>query len=243
LNENFVVMGKEKVLCFERTLLEQLGVFQGMSLEIEKYMSALTNRSNVLYVDRGQAEHDHRYKQIIPYALILCGDKILRYRRGKRGVESRLHGLYSVGVGGHILENDNWLFSRGLGYREAMRQRLMEEVEIDVTGEMAVAVINDDSTDVGRVHFGVVHLVRVADESLAHWRHGVVRPEFISFNEAVNEAFSYESWSHFCLLNLDELLSKAEGIVPGHALAAKLNPDETSAMVLQILERKAAFGF
>jgi predicted NUDIX family phosphoesterase len=235
-------MGKEKVLCFERSTLEQVGVFQGMSLEIEKYMPALGNRSHVRYLDREQVEHDQRYKQIIPYALILCGDKILRYRRGKRGVESRLHGLYSVGVGGHISEQDNWLFSRGLGYREAMRRRLMEELDIDVTREMAVAVINDDSTDVGRVHFGVVHIVRVADESLAHWRHGVVRPEFIPFDEAVNDALSYESWSHICLMNLDRLLAKAESISPGY-VPAKSRPDETSAMVLQILERKAAFGF
>ena len=236
-------MGKEKVLCFETSLFQRLGVFQGMSLDIEKYMPALTNRSNVLYLDREQAEHDRRYKQIIPYALILCGDKILRYRRGKRGAESRLHGLYSVGVGGHILEQDNWPFARGLGYREAMRRRLMEELEIDVTGEKAVAVINDDSTDVGRVHFGVVHLVHVAEESLAHWRYGVVHPEFIPLNEAVNDAFSYESWSHFCLLNLDGLLSKAETIEPARYAPAKTNPEETGAMVLQILERKAAFGF
>jgi predicted NUDIX family phosphoesterase len=236
-------MAKEKVLCFERSLFERLGVFQGMSLEIEKYMPALTNRSNVLYVDRHQAEHDSRYKQIIPYALIFCGNKILRYRRGKRGAESRLHGLYSVGVGGHIVEQDAWPFTRGLGYREAIRRRLMEELNFDVTGEKAVAVINDDGSDVGRVHFGVVHIVRVADESLAHWRHGVVHPEFIPVNEAVNDAFSCESWSHFCLLNLDDLLSKAETIAPGRHIPAKTNPDETSAMVLQILERKAAFGF
>lgn len=238
-------MAKEKVLCFEHTLLQRLGVFQGMSLDIEKYMSALTTRSNVLYLDRTQAEQDHRYKQIIPYALIVCGDKILRYRRGKRGVESRLHGLYSVGVGGHILEQDNWPFSRGLGYREAMRRRLREELDIDVTGEIAVAVINDDSNDVGRYHFGVVHIVHVADESLARWRHGVVHPEFVPISEAMDDASSYESWSHFCLLALDELLAKAEGIKSDRSPAAmaKLQMDETAAMVLQILERKAAFGF
>lgn len=238
-------MVKEKVLCFEHTLFERLGVFQGMSLDVEKYMPALTTRSNVLYLDRAQAEHDHRYKQIIPYALIVCGDKILRYRRGKRGVESRLHGLYSIGVGGHILEQDNWPFSRSLGYREAMRRRLREELDIDVTGEIAVAVINDDGNDVGRFHFGVVHVVRVADESLARWRHGVVHPEFVPFSEAVKDASSYESWSHFCLLALDELLANADAIASQRAAAAqvKLQTDETADMVLQILERKAAFGF
>ncbi len=234
---------EERVLCFERKLFERLGVFQGMSLEVEKYMPSLTVRSNVLYLDRAAAEHDQQYKQLIPYALIICGDKILRYRRGKRGLEPRLHGLYSVGVGGHILEQDNWLFSRGLGYHEAMRRRLMEEVEIDVTREMAVAIINDDSTDVGRVHFGVVHVVYVADESIASHRYGVVRPEFVPIREAVNDTFAYEPWSQFCLLNLDELLSKSSIIALDHNAVTPPKMDDTSIMVLQILERKAAFGF
>ena len=61
--------------------------------------------------------------------------------------------------------------------------------------------------------------------------------------EAVNDASSYESWSHFCLANLDGLLAKADAIAAEHHDPAKSNPAETSAMVLQILERKAAFGF
>ncbi|MGH7939668.1 MAG: hypothetical protein ACREE6_05660 [Limisphaerales bacterium] len=236
-------MAKEKILCFEHSLFERLGVFQGMSLDVEKYMMALTNRSNVLYLDRVQAEHDKRYKQIIPYALILCGDKILRYRRGKRGAESRLRGLYSVGVGGHIHEQDTWPFSRGLGYREAMRRQLIEELDIDVTTETAVAVINDDSTDVGAVHFGVVHVARVPDETLSQWRFDVVRPEFVPVNEAAGDAFSCEPWSQFCLVNLDNLLAKAETLPPARRVPPKPTPDETNALVLQILERKAAFGF
>ena len=138
---------EERVLCFKRTLFEKTGVFQGLSLEVEKYLPVVTAQSNVLYINRSEAEQDRRYKQLIPYALIIHGDRILRYRRGKGGQETRLHGLYSVGVGGHISEEDKGLFTAGPGYHEAMRRELMEEVAIDVTKEMAVAVINDDSTD------------------------------------------------------------------------------------------------
>ena len=51
--------------------------------------------------------------------------KILRYRRGKGGEETRLHGLYSVGIGGHISEEDSGLFTQGIGYREAMRREVI----------------------------------------------------------------------------------------------------------------------
>ena len=200
---------EERVLCFERKLLEELGVFQGMSLEIEKYLPVLTAPSNIVYLNRSAAEQDKRYKQLIPYVLIICDGKILRYRRGKGGQETRLHGLFSVGVGGHIAEEDNGLFSSCNGYQDGMRRELMEEVAIDDVKDATVALINDDSTEVGFVHFGVVHIVHVADESIASRRSGIVGPEFIAIDDAVKDATACESWSRFCLENLEALLSNA----------------------------------
>lgn len=200
---------EERVLCFQRKLLEELGVFQGLSLEIEKYLPVVTSSSHIRYLNRSDAEHDKRYKQLIPYVLVFCHDRILRYRRGKGGQETRLHGLFSVGIGGHISEEDHGLFSNRLGYHEGMRRELMEEVAIDDVNEAAVAVINDDSTEVGFVHFGVVHVMHVASEEIVGRRSGIVSPEFIPVAEAVRDPSGYESWSRFCLENLDSLLSKA----------------------------------
>ncbi len=200
---------EERVLCFERKLFEELGVFQGLSLETEKYLPVVTSASKILYLNRNDAEQDKRYKQLIPYVLVICNDKILRYRRGKGGQETRLHGLFSVGVGGHISEEDNGLFSNRVGYEEGMRRELVEEIAVEELDEAVVAVINDDSTDVGQVHFGVVHIARVADESIASGRSGISAPEFVPLTEAVKDLSIYESWSRFCLENLDLLLSKA----------------------------------
>lgn len=201
---------EERVLCFKRELFEKLGVFQGLSLEVEKYLPVMTASKNVFYQNRSEAEQDKSSKQLIPYALILCNGKILRYRRGKGGQETRLHGLYSVGIGGHISEEDNGLFAGSqLGYHDAMRRELMEEVAIDVEKETAVAVINDDSTEVGFVHLGVVHIVNVSDEAVAGNRSGIVAPEFVPISDAMKNAEAYESWSRFCLENLEALLAKA----------------------------------
>jgi len=199
---------EERVLCFERNLLENLGVFQGICLDVEKYLPVVTSPSKTTYRNRTEAEQDRRYKQLIPYVLILCGDKILRYRRGKGGQETRLHGLFSVGIGGHISEEDNGLFTTGLGYEEGMRRELVEEVEIQNVNAPAVGLINDDATDVGYVHFGVVHILRVPDESVAGHRSGIKNPEFISIAAAVADTAAYETWSKFCLENFDSLLAK-----------------------------------
>jgi predicted NUDIX family phosphoesterase len=212
-------MAEERVLCFERSLFEKLGVFQGMSLDVEKYLPVVTATANVRYLNRSEAELDKRFKQLIPYALIICGDKILRYRRGKKGGETRLHGLFSVGVGGHISEEDSGLFSSGIGYQDAMRRELKEEVDIDVVQDSAVGVINDDSTEVGFVHLGIVHVVLVADESLANRRSGIVAPEFVPISDAMKDPEAYESWSRFCLENLDGLLAKAAALAPARAAA------------------------
>ena len=204
---------EERVLCFKRELLEELGVFQGLSLDVEKYLRAVTAEPQLVYLNRSEAELNKDYKQLIPYVLLICQDKILRYRRGKGGQETRLHGLYSVGIGGHISEEDNGLFTgeRG-GYQEGMRRELIEEVAVEDANAAAVAVINDDSTEVGYVHFGVVHILRVGDESVATRRSGIVSPEFVPHSEALDDLSGYESWSRLCLEQLEALLAKASGV-------------------------------
>ena len=102
-----------------------------------------------------------------------------------------------------------------------MRRELKEEVDVEEINEAAVTVINDDSTEVGYVHFGVVHIMQVANENVVGHRSGILAPEFIPMADAVKDPAGYESWSRFCLENLDALLSRAAaaGItVPERAL-------------------------
>jgi predicted NUDIX family phosphoesterase len=212
---------EERVLCFERKLLEDLGVFQGISLDVEKYLPVVTASSNIVYRNRSEAELDKHYKQLIPYVLVICDGKILRYRRGKGGGEKRLHGLYSVGVGGHISEEDNGLFSNAVGYHESMRRELMEEVAIEGAKEFTVALINDDSTEVGYVHFGVVHILIVDNENVAGNRSGIVAPEFVPIADAIKDAAEYESWSRFCLEHLRLLFARISA--PGVALPERVS--------------------
>src|SRR5438045_7564835 len=89
-----------------------------------------------------------------------------------------------------------------------MLREVREEVAIEEVKEATVAVINDDSTEVGYVHFGVVHIMHVATETIARRRSGIVGPEFIPLVEAVKDSSGYESWSRFFLEHLDSLLSK-----------------------------------
>ncbi len=84
-------------------------------------------------------------------------------RRLKKGGEARLHGLMSIGVGGHInpvddVDRENVLL-RGL------ERELDEEVEIEHRGGLhPVGFINDDTNGVGSVHLGLCYTLPVEGE-------------------------------------------------------------------------------
>ena len=53
-----------------------------------------------------EVEVDPSFKQIIPYVVFRSGDLVFCYTRGKTQGEARLHRLRSMGVGGHVSEED-----------------------------------------------------------------------------------------------------------------------------------------
>src|SRR5437764_2440597 len=95
----------ENVLVVKRALFDQLGAFQGLNFEPRKYLDAILSRGNNFFLRRDQAEKDPSDKQIIPYALLTHGDKVLHYVRGKKAGEQRLVAKGSIRIGGDIGED------------------------------------------------------------------------------------------------------------------------------------------
>src|SRR5947207_1946408 len=106
-----VAQPDENVLVVRRSLFDELGSFQGLNFEPEKYLRALLSRGNSFFLPRAQAETDPSHKQIIPYALIAHGDTVLHYVRGKKAGEQRLVAKGSIGIGGHMNDTDESLFA------------------------------------------------------------------------------------------------------------------------------------
>src|SRR5216117_4200361 len=101
----------ENVLVIKRSLFDELGSFQGLNFEPEKYLKAILSRGSNFFIPRPDAEKDPAYKQIIPYALIAFENTILHYVRGKKAGEQRLIAKGSIGIGGHMNEIDESLFA------------------------------------------------------------------------------------------------------------------------------------
>ena len=77
----------ENILVVKRSLFDELGSFQGLNFEPDKYLGKLLSRGNNFFLPRAAAETDPTHKQIIPYVLIACDGKILHYVRGKKAGE------------------------------------------------------------------------------------------------------------------------------------------------------------
>lgn len=182
-------------------------MFQGLMLDTERYLPTLLDPKNYRFVPRPAAEQDDSLKQLIPYFLITHGDRIWCYVRGKKSGEGRLVSMASMGIGGHINNLDENLF--GDVYTRAAERELKEEVTIEgAFTQRVVALLNDDSNPVGRVHLGVVHVLRASSDRVVK-REGVITESgFRTLAELRGMYDRMETWSQLCLDQMDALLSR-----------------------------------
>jgi predicted NUDIX family phosphoesterase len=200
---------QENVLVIRRSLFDELGSFQGLNFEPDKYLKAILSRGSNFFIPRREAENDPGYKQIIPYALIAFEKTVLHYVRGKKAGEQRLVAKGSIGIGGHMNETDESLFAMDeQAYRAGVEREVNEEIKINTSFEdRIVALLNDDSTEVGRVHLGIVHIFRLKEPKVQKREAMITGLTFLTKEELMARRESLESWSQICLDSLRRLLS------------------------------------
>jgi predicted NUDIX family phosphoesterase len=198
----------ENVLVIKRSLFDELGSFHGLNFEPGKYLKAILSRGSNFFVARSEAESNPAYKQIIPYALIVFQNTVLHYVRGKKAGEQRLIAKGSIGVGGHMNETDESLFAMDeQAYRAGVEREVNEEIEIGTPFEdQIVALLNDDSTEVGRVHLGIVHIFKLKEPKVQKREAVITALTFLKKEELMGRRESLETWSQICLDSLDRLL-------------------------------------
>ncbi len=177
-------------------------------------------RAHGFFVERRAAEQNSAWKQVIPYVVVKRGDSLLLLERKKKQGEVRLHGKLSIGVGGHINPVDGPAGEGGKSAQGGTRDVLLEglkrelEEELDVQGRLdvkAAGFLNDDSTDVGSVHYGLVAVADARDAQVAiretEMMEGrfVPRAELLALHREQRERF--ETWSSLLLDQLDAVLA------------------------------------
>jgi predicted NUDIX family phosphoesterase/cytidylate kinase len=219
---------KEEVLCVDENSFNELLTFQGIDTDSGEILKQLLQHKHLQYVARSEAETRNDAKQFITYVLVQCGQRLLFFKRSylSRAAEF-LRGSKCIGFGGHVSAADMDILSRsdhGLSY--CARRELSEELRLpdrskriagdgpptpnhqtlklfqDVPLER-MAVLNDDSSEVGRRHVAVVYRAWLTDWAQARQLQkgdtSIKGIGWIDLSKDTVDIAEYEYWSQLCL--------------------------------------------
>ncbi len=197
-------MSVEHVLVIPTPVFHQVGHFQGFCEDVDKYLDVILDPQHASYRPRPDMEKDPSFKQLIPYCVFRCNGEIFHYQRGTAQGEARLHAKWSVGVGGHVSTLD--LNGELSPYLEGMRREIDEEVDVEAGWtEDCIGLINDDETEVGKVHLGIVHIFELDNPKVRPREKSMINAGFAPPSELVRKLDEFETWSQICLKYLAEL--------------------------------------
>lgn len=142
------------------------------------------------FAPRAAMERDPGFQQIIPYLVLRDAERYFLMKRTRAGADARLHDSWSIGVGGHLNPGDRDLLG-------GLSREWSEELIADFEPEFRlVGLLNDDTTDVGRVHLGVVYVAEAAGRPVAIRETEKLSGSFAAASEVEAVADQLETWSH-----------------------------------------------
>jgi predicted NUDIX family phosphoesterase len=189
-------MADENVLCIKQKDLPTDWLKERLSLDLSWHdFLQLATGLKAEFMPRNVIENNADYKQLIPY--VLLSDQLGRtafYRRC--GSEKRLDGCFSIGIGGHIRDDDftDAVFSWNELREKALQRELQEELPgfAPPASPLFLGLINEELTKVGHSHLGLVYLFENIDsENL------VVGEELGQLNWAEPKQLFKEGQRHF----------------------------------------------
>lgn len=197
-------MSEEHVLVVPADLIESIGHLEGFEVDVDRFLVPILASDRLSYRPRAAMEADPRFKQLIPYVVMQWTDpedglvRVFTYTRGGGSGESRLHAKRSIGVGGHISQED--ADGDEDPYVTGMRRELDEEVTIlsDYTDDRE-GVLYDPSNEVGQVHLGVIHRFTLEQPNVTSNEPELAEGKFLTLSQLRADYDRLETWSQLCL--------------------------------------------
>jgi predicted NUDIX family phosphoesterase len=178
----------EQVFVVPRSALPDEAGWHGLRTEGLAAFVATVEREG-RFEPRDAMEGDPSFKQIIPYLVLRDGSRYFLMQRTAAGGDPRLHGRYSIGVGGHINPGDG-------GVLGGLRREWDEELVAAFMPEFQlVALLNDDTTAVGSVHLGAVYVADAGGRAVAIRETDKLRGAFAEPDEVGAVRERLETWS------------------------------------------------
>ena len=179
---------KERVFVVPRVAVPGGCDWYGLRTEgLEAFVSAVEHAGT--YEPRAAMERDPSFKQIIPYLVLRDGPRYFLMQRTTAGRDARLHGRYSIGVGGHLNPGDGGLLG---GLEREWHEELIADF---VPAFRLIALLNDDTTEVGAVHLGAVYVADAAGRPVAVRETDKLTGEFAEPSAVAAVTERMETWS------------------------------------------------
>lgn len=181
----------ELILVVKRDILLPDAGWQGMkAVNFDQYAALIT--SNQEFLPRSEMETNPAYKQIIPYLIFENAGRYFLMQRQSKASETRLQNKYTLGIGGHIRQED-------MGNQTTIADWAQREFheEVQYAGSLKVTplgMLNDDSNEVGKVHIGFVLLLQ-GDCDKISIKSELKSGRLVSLTECMTYGDSMESWS------------------------------------------------
>jgi len=167
-------MTQENVLVVKNDykLWDRYYVESGICMN-EEFITQLFNQ-DYLFIPRDKAENNPEFKQIIPYIVIssINATNSLKnknwdrtyyaYRRSSKSTEDRLKRKWTLGFGGHINDidaGDSLISTFVNGFERELQEETGLTTSDFISVPRVVGIINNDTTDVGKVHLGVLIVI------------------------------------------------------------------------------------
>ena len=204
----------ESVLVVPRDALMGAPGWRGVLWRgMEPYLDVIARLGR--FAPRAEMESDPRWKQVIPYLVLRDGERFFLMRRTRAGTDARLHERYSIGIGGHLNPGDADLTG-------GLAREWGEELEAAFIPEFRLlGLLNDDETDVGRVHVGVVFVAEARGRPVAVRETEKLEGRFAAPRDVAAVRDRMESWSQ---LVFDFIAGRGAGIRGGSAGAGDEAP-------------------
>jgi len=186
-----IVLSKdENILVVKRDCLFKDNCWQGLARPAgDQFVETIMSKKE--FLPRSLMEQDVTYKQIIPYLVFKHKDKYFLMQRKAKASEQRLKSKYSLGIGGHIREED--IKNKDISH---WAHREFHE-EVAYAGDLDIkflGILNDDSNDVGKVHVGFVYLLE-GDSCDISVKEELQSGELYTLDECTHFYDRMEGWS------------------------------------------------
>jgi predicted NUDIX family phosphoesterase len=186
----------ERVLVVPRSLVPDAASWYGLRTDgLETALDVIAEHGR--FEPRAAMEIDPSFKQIIPYLVLRDGEDYFLMRRTRAGGDARLFDRWSIGVGGHIDPGDAGIAG---GLRREWHEELIADFEPAFT---PYALLNDDTTDVGAVHLGVVVLAEAGGRPVRVRETDKLSGAFASPAEVAAGVDHLETWSRIAFEALE----------------------------------------